>query len=63
LVNGVGGLLFLGSCLVGTPLTQVVAERFKPEESEPGADQFRRETHISLSAMWGVGCSSMSPFG
>jgi hypothetical protein len=55
LVNGVGGLLFLASCLVGTPLTQVVAERFKPEEAEPGADEFKRKTHISLSAMWGVG--------
>ena len=28
LVNGIGGLLFLGSCVIGTPLTQVVAERF-----------------------------------
>lgn len=57
LVNGIGGLVFLGSCVVGTPLTQVVAERFAPEdeEQEPGADEYRRRAHILLSAMWGVG--------
>jgi uncharacterized membrane protein len=55
LVNGSGGLLFLGSCLVGTPLTQVVAERFRPEHTEPATDELRRKIHISLSAMWGVG--------
>jgi uncharacterized membrane protein len=57
MVNGVGGLLFLGSCLVGTPLTQVVAERFTPtdDEPEPGAEEFRRKVHVLLSAMWGAG--------
>jgi uncharacterized membrane protein len=57
LVNGIGGLLFLGSCVVGTPLTQVVAERFNPDddEPEPGAEEYRRKAHILLSAMWGVG--------
>jgi uncharacterized membrane protein len=57
MVNGIGGLLFLGSCVVGTPLTQVVAERFKPtdEEPDPDADAYRRRAHISLSAMWGIG--------
>jgi hypothetical protein len=56
-VNGIGGLLFLGSCVVGRPLTQVVAERFNPdlEPAEPGAEDFRRKAHILLSAMWGVG--------
>ncbi len=28
LVNGIGALIFLGSCVVGTPLTQVVGDRF-----------------------------------
>jgi uncharacterized membrane protein len=57
MVNGIGGLLFLGSCVVGTPLTQVVAERFKPDDDEPeaGADAYRRKAHILLSAMWGIG--------
>ena len=57
LVNGIGGLLFLGSCVIGTPLTQVVAERFKPTDEEPipGAREYRRRAHILLSAMWGVG--------
>lgn len=57
LVNGIGGLFFLGSCVVGTPLTQVVAERFAPDEDEPepGAEAYRRRAHILLSAMWGVG--------
>ena len=45
MVNGIGGLLFLGSCIIGTPLTQVVAERVKPTDDgpEPGADEFRRK--------------------
>jgi hypothetical protein len=57
LVNGIGALLFLGSCVVGTPLTQVVAERFRPpdDEAEPGEEEFTRRVHILLSAMWGVG--------
>jgi uncharacterized membrane protein len=57
-VNGIGGLIFLGSCVVGTPLTQVVGERFrKPEDPVPnpdGAIRLRR-VHVQLSAMWGVG--------
>jgi uncharacterized membrane protein len=57
-VNGLGGLIFLGSCFVGTPLTQVVGQRFrKPEDAAPTIDEatrFRR-THILLSAMWGIG--------
>ena len=28
-VNGLGGLIFLGSCVIGTPLTQVVGDRFR----------------------------------
>lgn len=59
LVSGIGGLLFLLSCVVGKPLTQVVSERVEPEpgteESEPGADAYRRRVHVLLSAMWGVG--------
>jgi hypothetical protein len=58
MVNGTGGLFFLGSCVVGTPLTQVVAERFKPaldEPEAPGAREYRRKAHILFSAMWGVG--------
>jgi hypothetical protein len=56
-VNGISGLLFLGSCVVGTPLTQVVAERFQPadDEPEPGEEQYARRVHILLSAMWGIG--------
>jgi uncharacterized membrane protein len=58
LVNGLGGLLFLGSCVVGTPLTQVVGERFrKPEDGVPTVDEAKRirRIHVRLSAMWGVG--------
>jgi uncharacterized membrane protein len=57
MVNAIGGLLFLGSCFVGTPLTQVVAERFKPADDEPGPgeEEYTRKAHILLSAMWGVG--------
>jgi hypothetical protein len=57
LVSGIGGLLFLLSCIVGRPLTQVVSERMEPdtEESEPGADAYRRRVHVLLSAMWGIG--------
>jgi intracellular septation protein A len=54
LINGIGGLIFLGSCVVGTPLTQVVGERFrKPEDGAPTAGF--RSVHVRLSAMWGVG--------
>lgn len=57
IVNGVGGVLFLGSCIVGTPLTQVVAERFNSADDEAGAGAKRhiRRAHILLSAMWGLG--------
>jgi hypothetical protein len=56
LVNGIGGLIFLGSCVVGTPLTQVVGERFHTAEvgDEAAAGRLRR-VHVGLSAMWGVG--------
>jgi uncharacterized membrane protein len=57
-VNGIGGLLFLGSCVIGTPLTQVVGERFrKPEDAVPsvGEASAHRRVHVQLSAMWGIG--------
>lgn len=55
-VNGLGGLFFLGSCFVGTPLTQVVGERFGRAEvvDEAAAARLRR-VHVQLSAMWGIG--------
>jgi uncharacterized membrane protein len=54
-VNGIGGLIFLGSCVIGTPLTQVVGERFRKSGDQPvDADRLRR-IHVQLSAMWGVG--------
>ncbi|MBJ7340796.1 MAG: hypothetical protein JHC64_24050 [Mycolicibacterium sp.] len=56
LVNGIGGLLFLASCVVGTPMTQVVGERFRPPEPTDGAAAARlRRVHVQLSAMWGIG--------
>ncbi len=58
LVGGVGAAVFLGSCFIGTPLTQIVAERVRPasdETPEPGEAAFRRRVHVSLSAMWGIG--------
>ncbi|MEN4449802.1 MULTISPECIES: VC0807 family protein [unclassified Mycobacterium] len=57
LVGGLGGLVFLGSCVVGTPLTQVVSERVQTGEHDtgPAAVAYRRRVHILLSAMWGVG--------
>ena len=54
LVNGIGGLIFLGSCVVGTPLTQVVGERFHKAEDGAATADLRR-VHVLLSAMWGVG--------
>jgi uncharacterized membrane protein len=55
-VNGLGGLFFLGSCFVGTPLTQVVGERFRrPEVVDEAADARLRRVHVQLSAMWGIG--------
>ena len=52
LVNGIGGLIFLGSCVIGTPLTQVVGDRFSSDgdAEDPGV-----RIHVLLSAMWGVG--------
>jgi uncharacterized membrane protein len=57
-VNGLGGLVFLGSCFIGTPLTEVVGERFRSEaDAPPTAEQSRqrRRVHVQLSAMWGIG--------
>jgi uncharacterized membrane protein len=55
-VNGLGGLIFLGSCFVGTPLTQVVGDRFQTSDSdEPDQARRRRSIHVQLSAMWGIG--------
>jgi hypothetical protein len=55
-VNGLGGLFFLGSCFVGTPLTQVVGERFRrPEVVDEAAAARLRRVHVQLSAMWGIG--------
>jgi intracellular septation protein A len=59
LVNGIGGLIFLGSCFIGTPLTQVVADRLRSKDEAADADagevQRRRHTQVQLSAMWGIG--------
>jgi uncharacterized membrane protein len=57
LVNGIGALIFLGSCVVGTPLTQVVGDRFDTSESDDDPDEARRRrrSHVQLSAMWGIG--------
>ncbi len=57
LVGGIGALIFLGSCFIGRPLTQVVAERVQPESgpAEPGEREFKHRVHIQLSAMWGIG--------
>jgi hypothetical protein len=57
LVGGIGGLIFLVSCVVGRPLTQIVAERVQSQQetSGPGAAEYRRRVHVLLSAMWGVG--------
>ncbi|MDX1877877.1 VC0807 family protein [Mycolicibacterium sp. 141076] len=57
MVGGIGGLVFLGSCVLGTPLTQVVSERVQTGEQDTSAaaDAYRRRVHILLSAMWGAG--------
>ncbi|MUL78649.1 hypothetical protein FZI94_21650 [Mycobacterium sp. CBMA226] len=57
LVGGIGGLVFLGSCVIGTPLTQVVGERLQggPQDSSETAVTYRRRVHVLLSAMWGIG--------
>lgn len=57
-VGGIGALLFLGSCFVGRPLTQIVAERVQtvpPDDAGPRETAFRHRVHVSLSAMWGIG--------
>ncbi len=61
-VNGLGGLIFLGSCVIGTPLTQVVGERFRASRADADDDaddeaerRNLRGFHVRLSAMWGVG--------
>lgn len=57
-VNGIGGVIFLGSCVIGAPLTQVVGDRFRqPEDGAPTGDEVTRirAVHVRLSAMWGVG--------
>lgn len=57
LVGGIGALVFLGSCVIGKPLTQVVAERTQRDDDppEPGEEAFIRRVHVALSAMWGIG--------
>ncbi|MGV9799313.1 VC0807 family protein [Mycobacterium sp. NPDC003449] len=57
LVGGVSALVFLGSCLIGRPLTQIVGERVHPvrDTPQPGEREYIRRAHILLSAMWGVG--------
>ncbi|MDT5289655.1 MAG: hypothetical protein QOG79_4542 [Mycobacterium sp.] len=57
LVGGLGALIFLGSCVIGKPLTQVVSERVQPDgdEPEPGEKDFIHRVHVQLSAMWGIG--------
>lgn len=55
-VNGLGGLIFLGSCVIGTPLTQVIGDRFQtPDAADPEDVRRRRRIHVQLSAMWGTG--------
>ncbi|ART73646.1 hypothetical protein BTO20_15765 [Mycobacterium dioxanotrophicus] len=58
LVGGIGAVVFLGSCFIGTPLTQIVAERVRVisgENPDPGEAEFKRRVNVSLSAMWGIG--------
>jgi hypothetical protein len=57
LVGGIGALVFLGSCVIGKPLTQVVAERTQRDDDppEPGEEAFVHRVHVALSAMWGIG--------
>lgn len=57
LVGGLGGVVFLGSCVVGTPLTQVVSERVQTgqPDTSPAAVAYRRRVHVLLSAMWDIG--------
>jgi intracellular septation protein A len=57
LVGGIGALIFLGSCVIGKPLTQVVAERVTgtDDSPEPGEAAFKHRVHVLLSAIWGAG--------
>lgn len=58
LVGGIGALLFLATCFLGKPLTQIISERVgatADDTSTPGEAAFRRRVHVSLSAMWGIG--------
>jgi hypothetical protein len=57
LVGGIGALVFLGSCVIGKPLTQVVSERMHHDDDapEPGEEAFVHRVHVQLSAMWGIG--------
>jgi hypothetical protein len=56
LVGGIGALVFLGSCVIGKPLTQVVSERVRRNDApEPGEEAYERRVHVLLSAMWGIG--------
>jgi hypothetical protein len=57
LVGGIGALIFLGSRVIGKPLTQVVSERVQPDSDEPEPDEedFKHRLHVQLSAMWGIG--------
>jgi hypothetical protein len=50
-------LIFLGSCVIGRPLTEIIAERLNPDDDsiEPAAEDRRRWVHVRLSAMWGFG--------
>jgi hypothetical protein len=56
LVGGIGALIFLGSRVIGKPLTQVVSERMHhdDDEREPGEEAFVHRVHVQLSAMWGI---------
>ena len=65
LVNGLGGLIFLGSCVVGTPLTQVVGRAVrKPDDDEPTrcdeAVQLRTGPTFCSRRCGASGCSSRS---
>lgn len=60
LIGGIGALIFLGSCFVGKPLTQIVSDRVQPAHDEqgassPGEREFKHRVHVALSAMWGIG--------
>jgi hypothetical protein len=50
LVGGIGAPVFLGSCVIGKPLTQVVAERVQPDQvsSEPAELTYKYRVHVLL---------------